>query len=163
MKWKSDLLTITEGDKKKNPIIITTITKCFILIQQTAAAAVRRSLTETYLLRCGHEVDGGVVAVVLLRQAEGELVVDEQRVCLKWSGRRCGGDYKREKRRKKLHQSSLKVTQEQFFFFQLVLGAGNFPPPLLFISQNFYWLSVKDLEILVCVTVEIKAALYCQC
>lgn len=34
-----------------------------------------------YLLRRGHEVDGGVVAVVLLRQAEGELVVDEEGVC----------------------------------------------------------------------------------
>lgn len=35
----------------------------------------------TYLLRCGHKVDGGVVAVVLLREAEGELVVDEEGVC----------------------------------------------------------------------------------
>lgn len=42
----------------------------------------RRSRPQTYLLGCGHEVDGGVVAVVLLRQAEGELVVDEERVCL---------------------------------------------------------------------------------
>lgn len=40
----------------------------------------------TYLLGRGHEVDGGVVAVVLLREAEGELVVDEQRVC--WGRRR---------------------------------------------------------------------------
>lgn len=47
----------------------------------TAVGTVGRSLSDTYLLRCGHEVDGGVVAVVLLRQAEGELVVDEQRVC----------------------------------------------------------------------------------
>lgn len=39
-----------------------------------------RSGTQTYLLGRGHEVDGGVVAVVLLRQAEGELVVDEERV-----------------------------------------------------------------------------------
>lgn len=37
-----------------------------------------RSGTQTYLLGRGHKVDGGVVAVVLLRQAEGELVVDEE-------------------------------------------------------------------------------------
>lgn len=37
-----------------------------ILIKVTAAVTVGRSLSETYLLRCGHEVDGGVVAVVLL-------------------------------------------------------------------------------------------------
>lgn len=42
----------------------------------------RRSRPQTNLLRRGHEVDGGVVAVVLLRQAEGELVVDEERVCV---------------------------------------------------------------------------------
>ena len=45
-----------------------------------AALAAGPVLSETYLLRCGHKVDGGVVAVVLLRQAEGELVVDEERV-----------------------------------------------------------------------------------
>lgn len=35
----------------------------------------------TYLIRRGHKVDGGVVAVVLLCEAEGELVVDEEEVC----------------------------------------------------------------------------------
>lgn len=45
-----------------------------------------------YLLGRGHEVDGGVVAVVLLRQAEGELVVDEERVC-----RACRGSQKKKK------------------------------------------------------------------
>lgn len=39
----------------------------------------------TYLLRCGHKVNGGVVAVVLLREAEGELVVYQEGVC-------CGGE-----------------------------------------------------------------------
>lgn len=38
-----------------------------------------------YLFRCSHEVDGGVVAVVFLKQAEGELVVDQQVV---WSEQR---------------------------------------------------------------------------
>lgn len=39
------------------------------------------------------------------------------------------GLQKGEEEKKKLHQSSLKVTQEQFFFFQLVLGAGNCTSP----------------------------------
>lgn len=52
----------------------------------------------TYLLGRGHEVDGGVVAVVLLREAEGELVVDEERVC---SGRRRRHVRRRSTRRKK--------------------------------------------------------------
>jgi len=32
----------------------------------------------SYLFRCGHEVDGSVVAVILLKQAEGELVINQQ-------------------------------------------------------------------------------------
>lgn len=36
------------------------------------------SVSVCYLFRCSHEVDGGVVAVVFLKQAEGELVVDQQ-------------------------------------------------------------------------------------
>lgn len=64
----------------------------------TAAVAVGCSLLDTYLLRCGHKVDGRVVAVVFLRQAEGELVVDEERVCLKPAWEECGGDYKKKQK-----------------------------------------------------------------
>lgn len=32
----------------------------------------------TYLFRCSHKVDGGVVAVVFLEQTEGELVINQQ-------------------------------------------------------------------------------------
>lgn len=35
-------------------------------------------LTKTYLIGSGHKVYSSVVAVILLRQAEGELVVDEE-------------------------------------------------------------------------------------
>lgn len=35
----------------------------------------------TDLFRGGHEVDGGVVVVILLEKAEGELVVNQQVVC----------------------------------------------------------------------------------
>ena len=35
----------------------------------------------TDLFRSGHEVDGGVVVVILLEKAEGELVVNQQVVC----------------------------------------------------------------------------------
>ena len=31
-----------------------------------------------YLFGCSHEVDGRVVTVVFLQQAEGELVIDQQ-------------------------------------------------------------------------------------
>lgn len=34
-----------------------------------------------YLLRWGHEVDGGVVIIIFLDETEGELVVDQQIVC----------------------------------------------------------------------------------
>lgn len=55
----------------------------------------------TYLLRRGHKVDGGVVAVVLLREAEGKLVVDEEGVC--FGGRKVGripGGWRQLRRRK---------------------------------------------------------------
>lgn len=29
-----------------------------------------------YLLRCSHEVDGSVVAIILLQQAKGELIIN---------------------------------------------------------------------------------------
>lgn len=35
----------------------------------------------TDLFRGGHEVDGGVVVVILLEKAEGELIVNQQVVC----------------------------------------------------------------------------------
>lgn len=34
-----------------------------------------------YLLRWGHKVDGSVVIIVFLDEAEGELVVDQKVVC----------------------------------------------------------------------------------
>lgn len=67
-------LTINSREGQQHPLT------SLILTEVTAAGSAGRSLSETYLLRCGHEVDGGVVAVVLLRQAEGELVVDEEGV-----------------------------------------------------------------------------------
>lgn len=36
----------------------------------------------TYLLRWGHKVDGSVVVIIFLDETEGELVVDEEIVCL---------------------------------------------------------------------------------
>lgn len=64
-------------------LVLGRVRRSFITVKVTAG----RSGWRAYLLRCGHEVDGGVVAVVLLRQAEGELVIDEERVCW-WRGRR---------------------------------------------------------------------------
>lgn len=81
----------------------------------TAAVAVGCSLLDTYLLRCGHKVDGRVVAVVFLRQAEGELVVDEERVCLKPVSQRGRNVVGITKRSRRTTQSSLKVTQEHGF------------------------------------------------
>ena len=72
-------MLINGGDKIKSLLNL----QCLILIKVTGALTAGRSASYSYLLRRGHEVDGGVVSVVLLRQAEGELVVDEQRVCLK--------------------------------------------------------------------------------
>lgn len=58
---------------------------------------VGRLQSETYLLRCSHEVDGGVVAVVLLRQAEGELVVDQESI---WSDAAGGVGFTKQEEQK---------------------------------------------------------------
>lgn len=37
---------------------------------------------KTHLVWCGYKINGSVVAVILLSQAEGELVVYQQSVCV---------------------------------------------------------------------------------
>lgn len=61
------------------------LVECKQSIRRPTAAAAEGSVSETYLFRCGHKVDGSVVAIILLRHAEGKLVVDDESV---WSDQR---------------------------------------------------------------------------
>lgn len=35
---------------------------------------------KSYFIRCGHKIDGCVIAIILLGQAEGELIVNKKSV-----------------------------------------------------------------------------------
>lgn len=151
-------LRIPEGRKKNlnhhhhhRRLVLTE--QSLILIKVTAAVAVGRSQSETYLLRCGHEVDGGVVAVVFLRQAEGELVVDEKRVCLKQSSRRCGcgrawWGLQRKKKKKKKRNSSISLVSKshKYMFSERARGQDITHNSFSFSILKLYQLS-EDLSV----------------